>query len=404
MNNIRTVQKSLIENERALVRVDFDVPLDGEGNIVDDTRITANIPTLKHLLRDDNRLILIAKLGRPQGIDPKLSLKTIADVLPSYLPGYTCRLVDNFLNEPTETFAAQGRKEIILLENIRFYSDEERLNPSFLNALCLLGTVFINDAFAMSHRDEVTVTGIPKHLPSFAGLQLEKEIDAIDKIIHSPKKPVVAIVGGSKIETKVEPIKKLIEICDHILVGGGIANTFLKAHGYDIGDSLYEESEVQHAKDLIEIASKAPVSIVLPVDARVGSLKMNSRTAHVVSLPTLPENGHILDIGPSTEDIYEEIIEQAHTIIWNGPMGVFERDEFRLGTDAIYRAIIHNQESYSLVGGGDTLAALSRKRRLHDINHISTGGGAMLHYIEHGDLPGLEALRKAPQNTSKRDY
>lgn len=399
LKGIRTLKNPTLKNKRILVRVDFDVPTDENGTIIDDTRIAANIPTLKHLTQHGNRLILIGKRGRPKGQDTRLSMKPIVDVLPDYMPGSTFKLISDFLEEKVETFVMQDSSEILVLENIRFYDEKTRKGNEFLAALCALADVYVNDSFAMSHRDEATITGLPQHMPGYMGFQLETEVHNILHAIQKPRRPVVSIIGGAKIATKVNPIKKLLTLSDHILIGGGIANTFLKAHGYEIGKSLYEESEVHHAQDIIQHAAALPVNIVLPVDARVGSLKKTS-TSHVVTLPTLPDNGHILDIGPATEHIFADIIAQAGTIIWNGPMGVFEREEFKHGTDEVYRAVIHNHESFSLVGGGDTLAALARKKQKHGINHISTGGGAMLYLIQHGDMPGLKALR---ESTAKLD-
>lgn len=403
MSNIfdfNTIRQDPIRNKRVLVRVDFDVPLE-DGRIQEDSRIVGNIPTIKHLLDRNNKLILIAKLGRPKGKDPELSMKHIVGVLPDYLPGYEFKLIDDFLEENLETFVLQKPNEILVLENIRYYPDDVSSKPDFVKSLSALGDVFVNDAFAMCHREEPSVTGLPNYMQGYAGLLLEKEVHAIMRTVSDPNKPVVAIIGGSKIETKVEPIKKLLEICDHVLVGGGIANTFLKAHGYEIGKSLYEKHECQIAQELIDYATDRPVNLVLPIDARVGDPKDPDGTAHIVSLPVLPQNGHILDIGPATQEIYSEIISQAKTIIWNGPMGMFEHDAFRLGTDEIYRAIIHNHHAFSLVGGGDTLAALAGKRQKDSISHISTGGGAMLELIQFGDLPGLRALRKS---SPKKNY
>lgn len=385
----KTLEKADIHDKRVLVRVDFDVPLD-DGTIEDDTRINVNIPTLQHLLKKNNKLILIAKLGRPKGRDPKLSLIPIAEALPKYIEGVEVRLIDDFMKDDV---SHKHDKEILLLENIRFYDDKTRNSPMFLDKLASLGDVFVNDAFAMAHRDEVTITGLPKKLPSYAGFSLDTEVRTLLRVIDNPKKPVVSIIGGAKIETKVEPIKKLIDISDHVLIGGAIGNTFLKAHGYDIGRSLYDESEVKHAKELITYAESHAMNLELPIDARVGSLSNEHAPAYVVNLPTLPDNGHILDIGPRTADIYASIIATAKTVIWNGPMGLYERDEFKAGTDEVYRAIIHNLDCFSVIGGGDTVGALARKRQKHGIDHISSGGGAMLSLIEHGDLPAIKALR-----------
>lgn len=398
MNIFPTLRQAHVENKRVLVRVDFDVPT-RDGEIVDDTRIKTNIPTLKHLLASGNRLILMAKRGRPTHRDPAFSLQLIADVLPSYLKGYTCRLVADFRTEPDSTWTTQSPSEILLLENSRFFTDEEVAQKSFQTQLCSLGEIYVNDAFAMAHRKEFDIAGIPLILPSYAGLSLENEVRAVEKVIASPERPCVAIVGGAKIETKVEPIKKLMDICDTILVGGGIANTFLKAHGYDIKDSLYEAGELKHAQALIDYASDRPVQLLMPIDVRIGDPEDPESPADIYPLSQLPSQSHILDIGPATQKIYAEVIHQARTILWNGPMGLFEHHAFRHGNDAVYQAIVHNRHTYSLVGGGDTLGSLARKHQIHEIDHLCTGGGAMLYFIEHGDLPALQALRQSSSNT-----
>ncbi len=397
MNTYPLLRGTSIQNKRVLVRVDFDVPTH-DGTITDDTRIVTNIPTLKKLLDGGNRLILMAKRGRPTKRDPAFSLAPIADVLSSYLPGSTCQLIPDFRSEPASTWTAQTPHHILLLENTRFFDEDTTHEQSVLTKLCSLADVYINDAFAMAHRDEFDITSIPQHLPSYAGLSLETEVSAIMRVIAEPRKPCVAIIGGAKIETKVEPIKKLMDLCDSILVGGGIANTFLKAHGYDIQDSLYDECELKHAQSLIDYASDKPVALVLPTDVRIGDPEDENSTADCVPVSQLPPQSHILDIGPRTQEIYADIIHDARTLLWNGPMGLFEHPAFRHGTDAIYRAIVHNRQAYSLVGGGDTLGALARKHQVHEIDHLCTGGGAMLSLIEHGDLPALQALRASSSN------
>lgn len=397
MNTYPLLRGTSIQNKRVLVRVDFDVPTH-DGTITDDARIVTNIPTLKKLLDGGNRLILMAKRGRPTKRDTAFSLAPIADVLSTYLPESTCQLIPDFRSEPASTWTAQTPHHILLLENTRFFDEDTTHEHSFLTKLCSLADVYINDAFAMAHRDEFDITSIPQHLPSYAGLSLETEVSAIMRVIAEPRKPCVAIIGGAKIETKVEPIKKLMDLCDSILVGGGIANTFLKAHGYDIQDSLYDERELKHAQSLIDYASDKPVALVLPTDVRIGDPEDENSTADCVSVSQLPPQSHILDIGPRTQEIYADIIHDARTLLWNGPMGLFEHPAFRHGTDAIYRAIVHNRQAYSLVGGGDTLGALARKHQVHEIDHLCTGGGAMLSLIEHGDLPALQALRASSSN------
>ncbi len=389
------LSEQIPSHKRVLVRVDFDVAMQ-DGVIVDDMRIRTHIPTLQLLLSHHNTLILMAKRGRPQGRDPQLSLQPIADILSEYIPDVTTRLVDDFLSSSDDAIQPRHDREVVILENIRYYSDKELASSTLQTKLCHMADVYVMDAFAMAHRDEYDITTLPLHIPTIAGLALEKEEKALSHVLQHPTKPFVSVIGGAKIETKLEPIQALMKIADVILVGGGIANTLLKAHGYEIGESLYDPSEKDMALEILEQASKHPVQLVLPMDVRVGDPADPHSPADTYSINKLPTDSHILDIGPGTQELYEEYLSRAHTILWNGPMGLFEHDSFRHGTDAIYKAIVNNRHAFSLVGGGDTLAALARKRQTHEIDHISTGGGAMLDMIAYGDLPAFKALRASP--------
>jgi len=382
-----------IKNKRVIVRVDFDVAINPDHSIADDERIIQNIPTLKKLLLKKNKLILIAKLGRPKGRDPKLSLRVLVDKLPRYLPGYSFTLIEDFLTEDPKTFSKQKDTEILLLENIRFYPQEKTMEPDYVKALCDLGDVYVNDAFGMAHRAEATTVGIPKYLPGFSGLALKKEVEVISQSIESPKLPLVTIIGGAKISSKIHLLEKLIVKSDYILLGGALANTFLKAQGYEIGDSLYEYEAIEVARKLLFLADQHPVQLMLPVDAAIANPDNKDESYDIVPLPLMKRGYAIYDIGPRTADMYSEIIQQAGTVVWNGPMGLFENSEFKTGTTAIYQALTHNEKAFTLVGGGDTLAALSHKKHLDRIDHVSTGGGAMLELIEKGTLPAVEALR-----------
>ena len=383
-----------ISNKRVLLRADFDVSLNPNYTIADDARIRNNLPTIKYLLKKKNKLICVAKLDRPKGRDAKLSLKVVVNRLHQYLPGYKIKLIDDFLSKEKTTFENQNEKEILVMENIRFYPEEKQNDAAFAKKLAKLADVYVNDAFAMCHRSEASVTGVPKYLPSYGGLLLKKEIETISKTLKKQKKRFVAIIGGAKIETKINLIGKLTELANYVLVGGGLANTFLCAHGYEIGKSYCEYEKVAKARRLLFLAAQTHTAIVLPSDVVIGDPNNSENGGKVVKVDQIPKGAVALDIGPETKAKFGSIIAKAKTIIWNGPIGYFENPAFRRGTDFIYYAIAGNKEAVSIVGGGDTLSAISNEEHLGRITHVSTGGGAMLEFIEKGTLPGIEALKK----------
>jgi len=384
---IKYIDEVEITNKRVLVRADFDVTLNPNYTIADDARIIHNIPTLRYLLKNNNKLICVAKLGRPKMKDPAFSLKVVVEKLKEYLPEYTITLIDDFITADKSIFANQKSNEIFVLENIRFYPEEKKNDPEFAKKLASLADIYVNDAFAMSHRVEASVVGVTSYLPSYGGLLLKKEVATIMKAVREPQKPFVAIIGGSKIDTKINIIGKLMEVSNSILIGGGLANTFLCAQGIDIGKSYCEYEKVAKARQLIHLAGQRNATIVLPTDVVLDG-------GEVVRIDKIPVGATILDIGPDTQAKFGSIIASAKTIVWNGPVGYFENPAFRRGTDFIYYAIAHNTGAISIVGGGDTLSAISKKEYLDKITHISTGGGAMLELIEKGTLPGLQALDK----------
>lgn len=393
INKIKTIDEEKITNQRVLLRADFDVSLNDNYTIADDTRIKSNLPTINLLLKNNNRLICVAKLGRPKGKDPKLSLKIIVKKLKKFLPKYQIVLIDDFLKENPKRFEEQKPDEIFLLENIRFYKEEKQNDKNFAKKLASLADVYVNDAFAMCHRAEASIVGVPHYLPAYAGLLLKKEIEMISTAINQPRKPFVAILGGAKISTKILLIDKLMTTADYLLIGGALANTFLAAEGYEIGKSYCEYEEIQKARRLLFLAAKRHTAIILPIDVIVGNPKNRKDGGMVKKIDKVLSNAHILDIGPETQAKFGSIINQAKTIIWNGPLGYFENPEYRRGTDFIYYSIAQNRQATSIVGGGDTLAAISKKEYLDKITHVSTGGGAMLEFIEKGTLPGIEALK-----------
>ncbi len=342
-----------ISNKRVFLRVDFNVSLTNENlSISDDLRIKQSLPTIQYLLQKSNRLLLVSHLGRPEKRDPKFSLKIVADKLQSLLPNNRIALIDDFANSPQ-----QHPNEIFLLENIRFYPEEKSNDPEFAKRLAGLADIYVNDAFGVSHRQDTSVVGVPKLLPSYGGLLLKKELEMISKVIDSPQKPFVAIIGGIKAETKLKFIERLKSLADYILIGSGLI------------------------KDIT-----ADQKIILPLDV------VNEK-GEVKKISELKPEDKALDIGPETEAKFGSLIGQAKTIVWNGPVGNFENENFRQGTEFIYHSITQNAQALSLVGGGETIAAISKEEYLEKITHLSTGGGAMLGYIENGTLPGIEALK-----------
>lgn len=393
--NIKTIDDGKIENKKVLLRADFDVSLNPNYTIADDIRIRQNLPTIKYLLQNNNKLICVAKLNRPKRRDPKHSFRVVVDKLQEYLPDYQTILINDFLApESTAVFEKQTEKQILVLENIRFYPEEKNNDHDFAKRLASLADVYVNDAFAVCLREEASIVGVPRLLPSYAGFLLKKEIEMISKAIKNAKKPLVAIIGGAKVSTKLAVLNKLIEIADHVLIGGALANTFLCAQDITIGKSFCEYETVTAARKLLFWAAQKNTAVILPADVVIGDPNNSENGGTIKKVNEIPEDASILDIGSETQAKFGSIIGKAKTIIWNGPMGYFENPHFKRGTDFIYYAITHNADAVSIVGGGDTLAAISKKADWEKITHISTGGGAMLEFIEKGTLPGIEALRQ----------
>lgn len=392
LKNINLLSQSKIENKKVLLRVDFNVPLTNDLQIADDVRIVKSIPTIQLLLKNNNKIILVSHMGRPKGRDTKTSLKPVAEYLAKSFPHNTITLVDDFLSEGgKQQLQSQTVNNIFLLENIRYYPGEDINDEIFTKKLASIADIYVNDAFGVSHRDAASVAGITKLLPSYCGLLLENEIRAVENIIKDPKKPVVAIIGGAKISTKIILLEKLLDVVDTLILGGGLANTFLLAKGHEIGKSLVEKEQVEEAKHIMSQAVEKNVSMVLPID---NAGLENDNIEKMYKNDLIPHNFSILDIGPETTNMITEIISKAKTIIWNGPVGMSENKRFARGTQAIFQAITQNTHAFSLVGGGDTLASVSGNEDIDKITHVSTGGGAMLELIEKGTLPGIEALRE----------
>lgn len=388
---LRFIDSRTISNKRILLRVDFNVTLNPDSTLADDLRIKQSIPTLKRLLSKHNSIILLSHLGRPKKREKKYSLAPVVKALKRELPKVPITLVDTISDIPEKHAGAR----ITVLENIRFWEEEEKNDPAFAKALAAHADVYVNDAFGVSHRSHASVVGVAHLLPSYGGLLLKKELNIITGLMTSARHPVVAIVGGAKISTKLTVLTKLIRISDYLLIGGAMANTFLKMKGHNIGSaSLYEKDEIESASEIAQLSKKYG-QLLLPNDVVMGTIAGSASASEVMKVKDIKhtEKRAILDIGPETQAAFGAVIAQARTIVWNGPVGYLENPAFRRGTDFIYYSITHHPHVLSIVGGGDTLAAISNKDYLSQITHISTGGGAMLELIEKGTLVGIEALK-----------
>ncbi|MGD8403167.1 MAG: phosphoglycerate kinase [Anaerolineales bacterium] len=389
MFNKKTIRNIDFKGKRVLVRVDFNVPVK-DGKVGDDTRIRAALPTLNYLLEKDAVLILCSHLGRPKGQPlPEFSLKPVADRL-SELLDKPVSFAEDCIGPKAEQ-AAKGLKpgDVLLLENTRYHAGETKNDPEMAKQLASLADVFVNDAFGTAHRAHASNVGVADYLPAVAGFLLEKEIKYLGQAVADPEKPFVAILGGAKISDKIGVIKNLLSKADSILIGGGMANTFFKAEGYPVGDSLVEDDALDSAK---EILSEAGSKFRLPVDVVIAD-KFEAGADHkTMSTGPIPDGWRILDIGPETTEHYAKIIKDAKTVVWNGPMGVFEFPEFATGTLDIAQAAAESG-AVTIVGGGESVAAVKQSGVADKITHISTGGGASLEMLEGKVLPGLAALQ-----------
>ena len=382
-----------LRSKRIFMRVDFNVPLNEAGEITDDNRIRASLPSIQYAVERGARLILASHLGRPKGKpNPKMSLKPVAGRLSQLLGKPVALGVDCIGLEVEQQAAGLHDGEVLLLENLRFHAEEEKNVPEFSSQLALLAQVYVNDAFGSAHRAHASTEGITHYLaPSAAGLLMQKELQYLSKATEHPVRPYVAIVGGAKVSDKIEFLQNLAKLADSVLVGGAMAYTFLKAQGLEVGKSKVENDKLELAKDLLKAAHVRNIKIMLPTDHVVSDSIDAAATATVVSTPSIPANKLGVDIGPATRTAYAREIAGAKTIVWNGPMGVFEIDQFAQGTLEIARAVAASN-AVSIVGGGDSVAAVTKMGVADKISHISTGGGASLEFLSGLTLPGVAAL------------
>jgi 3-phosphoglycerate kinase len=387
-----TIKEMPITSKRVLTRVDYNVPTDNNGNITDDTRIRATLPTLNYIIANRGKIILMTHLGRPKGKDEKLKLDKIAIRLQELLKQPVKKLDDCIGDNVEKAVFSMEDSEVVLLENMRFYPEEETNNNNFAKQLAYLGDVYVNDAFACSHRAHASIVGVAKYLKAAAGFLLAKEIEYLDKLTESPEKPYVAILGGAKISDKIKIIENLIETINTILIGGGMAYSFLKAQGKEIGSSKVEKGSPQIATKILERAKELNVEIVLPVDHLVAD-HLDGRGRIRIEKENIPDNLSGVDIGPETIKLFNSKLQNARTIIWNGPLGIFEIDKFSEGTRSIAMTL-SSLKSTTVVGGGETAAAVEKFAVANKMSHVSTGGGAFLEFLEGKELPGIIVLAK----------
>ncbi|MGC8574940.1 MAG: phosphoglycerate kinase [Caldisericum sp.] len=391
--NKKTLRDVDVANKRVLVRVDFNVPITKDGKVLDDFRILSVLPTINYLREKNAKVILMSHLGRPKGRDESLKMDPVAKALEE-LAGFKVYKLDDCIGDEVKKFIDENLKpgEVVLLENLRFYKGEEDNDPEFAKALASLGDIFVNDAFATAHRVAASTVGITQYLPAVAGILMEKEIATLSKLLESPEHPYIAVLGGAKVSDKIGLIKNLLNKVDEILIGGGMCFTFLKVQGYNIGRSLCEDDKLDVAKNLLEEAKLKGVKIVLPVDIVTAHEVKEDGYAGVFDIEDMKNDLIGVDIGPKTIKLFENELAKAKTIVWNGPLGVFEIEKFAQGTFEIAKFIGGLDGVTTVAGGGETVAAF-RKFNLQDkITHLSTGGGAFLEFLEGKVLPAVDAL------------
>jgi len=388
--NKKTVRDIDLKGKRVLMRVDYNVPIQN-GVISDDKRIRATLPTIQYILDQGAALILMSHLGRPAGTgyEAEFSLKPVADRL-SELLGRPVKFAPDCIGPEVEAMAAALQPgEVMLLENVRFYKAETKNDPEISQKLAKLGEVFVNDAFGTAHRAQSSTEGVAHYLPAVAGFLMEKEIEFLSKATENPERPYVAILGGAKISDKVGVIENLLKKCDRLLIGGGMANTFFKAMGFPVGDSLVEEDAVPTAKSLLTSGGSR---LVLPVDVVIADAFDNEANTRIVAPNEVPDGWRILDIGPKTVETFKSALTGARTVVWNGPMGVFEMPKFAEGTFAVAR-VLAELGATTIIGGGDSASAVKKAGVADKMSHVSTGGGASLEFLEGKVLPGVAALQ-----------
>lgn len=393
---MNTLDSLSFDKERALIRVDFNVPLDENGNVTDATRIAAALPTIQYILQEGGSCVLVSHLGRPKGNDASLSLNQIVPTLEQHLK-QSVQFCPEVVGEKAQAQAAALKPgEVLLMENLRFHKEETNGDEDFSAELAKLGTIYVNDAFGTAHRAHASTTIVAKFFDKKKcfGRLLAGEIEAIDKVMSSGEKPVLAILGGAKVSSKITIIENILPKIDHLIIGGGMAFTFIKAQGGSIGKSICEDDKMPLALSILEQAKKLGVQIHLPVDVRAGQEFSNNATQQIFPINEIPDDWEGMDAGPASEKNFDSVVKQAKTILWNGPLGVFEFPNFAVGTKALGDSIVAQTDNgaFSLVGGGDSVAAVKLFGLEEKVSYVSTGGGAMLESLEGKTLPGIAAI------------
>ncbi len=394
---MKTISKVDFQNKRALIRVDFNVPLSENFEVTDDTRIRAAIPTIKYVLNHGGSVVLMSHLGRPkQGPEAKFSLQHIVKRLEALLEKHVIFIEDCISDGAFNRTSTIENGEVVLLENLRFYTEEKSGDHEFAKKLSKHGDLYINDAFGTAHRAHASTAIIAENFPKakYFGLLLEKEIENIDAVLEHPQPPTTAIIGGAKVSSKISIIEKLLNTVDQIIIGGGMAYTFVKSQGGQVGNSLVEDDYLQTAKSVLKKAKEKDVKIFLPTDTLIADHFSNDAITKTSKINEIPDNWMGLDIGATTIREFSEVIESSKTILWNGPMGVFEMENFKKGTESIANSLVQatKKGAFTLIGGGDSVAAINQLNLVDEVSYVSTGGGAMLEYLEGKELPGISAI------------
>ncbi|KUP05192.1 phosphoglycerate kinase [Bacillus coahuilensis m2-6] len=390
--NKQSIKDVDVKGKRVFCRVDFNVPMK-DGSITDETRIRAAIPTIQHLADQGAKVILASHLGRPKGeVVEELRLTPVAARL-SELMNKDVKKVDEAYGDAVLAEVSKMEDgDILLLENVRFYPGETKNDPELAKNFAVLADVYVNDAFGAAHRAHASTEGIAKHIPAVAGLLMEKELDVLGKALSNPERPFTAIIGGAKVKDKIGVIDNLLDKVDNLIIGGGLAYTFVKAQGHEVGKSLLEEDKIDLAKQFMAKAEEKGVKFYMPVDVIVADDFSDSANQKVVSIEEIPADWEALDIGPKTTELYAGVIKESKLVIWNGPMGVFELESYAKGTKGVAEALADSTDTYSVIGGGDSAAAVEKFGLAEKMSHISTGGGASLEFMEGKELPGVVAL------------
>lgn len=393
---MKTINDFNFKNKKAIIRVDFNVPLNEKFEVTDLTRIQAAKPTIVKVLQDGGAVVLMSHLGRPKGVESKFSLRHIVDQVTEVMGTQVHFVEDCIGDQVTEAVDRLKPGEILLLENLRFYAEETAGDESFSEQLSRNGDIYINDAFGTAHRAHASTTIIAKYFSEYKcfGALLAKEIESIDKVLHNSKKPVLGILGGAKVSSKITVIENILDKVDHLIIGGGMTYTFIKAQGGSVGDSICEDDKMQMALEILEQATAKNVEVHLPIDVLAADDFSNDANTQVLDVDKIPNGWQGLDAGPKSQAIFDRVVNQCKTILWNGPLGVFELETFSKGTIALGNSIDKATQNgaFSLVGGGDSVAAVKQFGFANKVSYVSTGGGAMLETLEGKTLPGIKAI------------